>query len=80
LRDHLLRKKELPIKEMLEIIPMSRKTLERNRRYIIAMAVVFLGGFELLRNYLTPYLKQPPASFQESPLAVLQSDTGGVDA
>jgi RNA polymerase sigma-I factor len=48
----LLTKKMLPIKEMAEYFPVSRKTLERNRKYIIAIALVAYGVFPHLQDYL----------------------------
>jgi len=48
----LLTKKLLPIKEMAEYFPVSRKTLERNRKYIIAIALVAYGAYPHLQDYL----------------------------
>lgn len=48
----LLGKRMLPIKEMLEITGFSRKTLERNRKYIIAVALIYNGPFPFLRDYM----------------------------
>lgn len=48
----LLSKKMLPIKDLLPKVGVSRKTLERNRKYIIAVALVFNGTYPYLRDYL----------------------------
>ncbi|CAN7705517.1 RNA polymerase sigma factor SigI [Paenibacillus sp. LjRoot153] len=48
----LLTKRQLPIKELLEQVQVSRKTLERNRKYIIAIALIFNGPYPYLRDYL----------------------------
>lgn len=48
----LKEKKTLPIKDLLERVEVARKTLERNRKYIIAVAVIFLHDFYHLREYL----------------------------
>lgn len=48
----LLGKRMLPIKEMLERTGFSRKTMERNRKYIIAVAIIYNGPFPYLRDYL----------------------------
>ncbi|ANE46283.1 RNA polymerase sigma factor SigI [Paenibacillus swuensis] len=48
----LMTKKTLPIKELLEKVEVSRKTLERNRKYIIAISVIFNGNFPYLIDYL----------------------------
>ena len=49
---HLLNRKELPMKELEHRVNVSRKTLERQRRYIIAIALVYIGEFESLKSYL----------------------------
>ncbi len=52
--DHLRRRRSLPLRE-LEAVPdlgMSRKTLERQRKFIIAVAVVLMEGLHALRAYL----------------------------
>ncbi|MFC5449643.1 RNA polymerase sigma factor SigI [Paenibacillus aestuarii] len=48
----LLTKRQLPIKELLEQVQVSRKTLERNRKYLIAIALIFNGPYPYLRDYL----------------------------
>jgi RNA polymerase sigma factor len=48
----LLEKKQLPLKELLKLVDCSRKTIERNRKYIIALALIHLGRFDTLRSYL----------------------------
>lgn len=49
----LLEKKTLPIKELLKVVNVSRKTLERHRKYIIAMVLVLIFDYPYLRDYLT---------------------------
>ncbi|MFC0214530.1 RNA polymerase sigma factor SigI [Paenibacillus chartarius] len=48
----LVTKRTLPIKELLEQVDVSRKTLERNRKYLIAMALILNGPYPYLRDYL----------------------------
>lgn len=48
----LLNKRMLPIKELLERMDLSRKTLERNRKYIIAIALIFHGSYPYLKDFL----------------------------
>jgi RNA polymerase sigma factor len=48
----LLNKKQLPIKELLERVEVSRKTLERNRKFLIAIALIYQGPYPYLRDYL----------------------------
>ncbi|MFC3341396.1 RNA polymerase sigma factor SigI [Paenibacillus abyssi] len=50
--EQLRSKKQLPIKELIALCGVSRKTLERNRKYIIALANVLNGSFPYLQSYL----------------------------
>jgi RNA polymerase sigma factor len=50
----LLEKRQLPIKDLLTMVSCSRKTIERNRKYIIAAALIYLGGFKNLQSYIEP--------------------------
>lgn len=54
LSSFLLEKKQLPIKDLLTKVKCSRKTIERNRKYIIAAALIYLGGFTNLQSYIEP--------------------------
>jgi len=45
-------KKTLPMKELAERVPVSRKTLERGRKYIIAVALIHLGPYPHLKEYV----------------------------
>ncbi len=53
LYDHLVKNKKLPLKEIESLVEVSRKTLDRQRKYIIA--VVLLLNSDL--NYLKDYVK-----------------------
>ncbi|WP_372009667.1 RNA polymerase sigma factor SigI [Paenibacillus chitinolyticus] len=60
----LLSKKQLPIKELLGKVSVSRKTLERNRKYLIAIALINTGSYPYLKEYL--HIKeQSKQTFQE---------------
>lgn len=48
----VLVKKMLPIKELLDQVNVSRKTLERNRKFIIAIALIYSGSYPYLKHYL----------------------------
>lgn len=52
LKNYLLTKKELPLKVLTELVKVSRKTLERQRKYIIAVALVLVYDFAHLREYV----------------------------
>jgi RNA polymerase sigma factor len=54
LMEQLEAKKQLPIKELLDRVSVSRKTLERNRKYLIAVAVIHSGNYP----YLSAFLQQ----------------------
>jgi len=55
-KNHLVAKKELPLKKMENQVGVSRKTLERQRKYIIAIALIIMGDFYYLREYLQKVL------------------------
>jgi len=50
--DYLARTKSLPLKELELEVEVSRKTLERQRKYIIALAVIIAGEYYFLDEYL----------------------------
>lgn len=52
LKESLLEKKRLPIKELEKMVNLSRKTIERNRKYIIAIALILSSDFVYLKEYL----------------------------
>lgn len=41
----------LPLRELAKIVPLSRKTLERQRKYVLAVALALLGDFPYLKEY-----------------------------
>ncbi|MCR2823069.1 RNA polymerase sigma-I factor [Lederbergia panacisoli] len=49
---YLMEKKKLPIKELASIAKVSRKTIERHRRYIIAVTLLFNSDFVYLKEYI----------------------------
>lgn len=49
---YLKLKKELPLKLLSGEVEVSRKTLERQRKYIIAVVLVLIEDFEYLREYV----------------------------
>ncbi|MGG3642370.1 RNA polymerase sigma factor SigI [Bacillus gobiensis] len=48
----LTEKKQLPVKQLEKLVEVSRKTIERNRKYIIAMFIILSGNYVYLREYL----------------------------
>jgi len=51
---HLLSSGTLPLAELCRRVAVSRKTVERHRRYIIAVAVIIAGDFPELYEYIRP--------------------------
>ncbi|NLJ80323.1 MAG: RNA polymerase sigma factor SigI [Firmicutes bacterium] len=49
---YLTSKKALPLKELQTRVEVSRKTLERQRKYIITLTLVLIGDFYHLQEYL----------------------------
>lgn len=52
LREQLFEKKRLPVKELEKMVDVSRKTIERNRKYIIAIALILSSDYIYLKEYL----------------------------
>ena len=50
--EYLLKKKKLPIKILEGKVSVSRKTIERNRIYIIAIILILTGDYLFLNDYL----------------------------
>ncbi|GAA0300363.1 RNA polymerase sigma factor [Gracilibacillus halotolerans] len=52
LKAYVLKKKRLPIKKLLKLVPVSKKTLERNRKYILTIFIILEGDYDYLREYI----------------------------
>ncbi|SEQ39985.1 RNA polymerase sigma factor [Virgibacillus subterraneus] len=52
LREYVYQKKKLPIKDLVKIVDVSKKTLERNRKFILAIFVVLDEDYMYLKEYL----------------------------
>lgn len=57
LRNHFLTKNKLPIKQLEKKVSISRKTLERNRKYIMAMSLILIGDFHYIKDYIKGVLQ-----------------------
>ncbi|WP_236939237.1 RNA polymerase sigma-I factor [Evansella clarkii] len=55
-KEFLLEKQRLPMKELTKSISMSRKTIERNRKYIITLCLVLLEDYRYLQDYLKEWV------------------------
>ncbi|MGN0169459.1 MAG: sigma-70 family RNA polymerase sigma factor [Lachnospiraceae bacterium] len=52
LLEELLRTHRLPMKELAEGAGVERKTLERHRKYLLAMLLIQTNGYEIIRGHL----------------------------
>lgn len=52
LRSLMYEKNKLPLKELLEKVDVSKKTLERNRKFIIAMTIISIENYKHLTEFL----------------------------
>lgn len=50
--EYLMTKKSLPLKALMNHVNVSRKTIERQRKYIIAVSLILIGDFEMLQDYI----------------------------
>jgi RNA polymerase sigma factor len=57
LRDYFIEKKRLPIKQLEELVEVSRKTIERNRKYIMAISLILINDYVYLKDYIKGVLK-----------------------
>ncbi|MCM3594745.1 RNA polymerase sigma factor SigI [Metabacillus idriensis] len=53
----LFAKKQLPVKQLEALVSVSRKTIERNRKYIIAMTIILSGDYIYLKDYIRGVLQ-----------------------
>ncbi|MBD2844217.1 RNA polymerase sigma factor SigI [Paenibacillus sp. IB182496] len=59
-------KKQLPIKALLHKSAVSRKTLERHRKYLIALTLVYRGDYPFMQSYLhIPHARTEAAQRRE---------------
>ena len=50
--NELLRTKRLPISRLAQVSGIDRKILERHRKYLVALLVIYSNGYELIRGHL----------------------------
>lgn len=49
---HLIENKRLPMKQLEDIVEVSRKTIERHRKYIIAVTLLLNNDFTYIKEYV----------------------------
>lgn len=49
---HLMENKRLPMKQLEDIVEVSRKTIERHRKYIIAVTLLLNNDFTYIKEYV----------------------------
>ncbi len=57
LTDRLLAGRRLPVAELCAYFNLSRKTVERHRKYIITLCLVMVSDMEVIKSYLESFLK-----------------------
>ena len=57
LLDVLLQTKKLPIGQLTAGSGVERKTLERHRKYMVALLLIYTNGYEIIRGHLKQVMK-----------------------
>lgn len=52
LLEQLLRTRKLPLAQLADGAGVARKTLERHRKYLVAVLLAYTNGFEIIRGHL----------------------------
>ena len=52
LLDELLDTRKLPVRALSQAAGVERKTIERHRKYVVAILVAFTNGYEIIRGHL----------------------------
>ena len=58
LLNELLRTRKLPLAQLVQGSGVERKTLERHRKYVLAMLLIQTNGYEIIRGHLYRVLKK----------------------
>lgn len=58
LLEDVVKHKRLPIRKILKEVDVERKTIERHRKYLMAMMIIQTNGFELMRQHLYRVIKK----------------------
>ena len=55
--DVLLHTKKLPVGQLAAGSGVERKTLERHRKYMVALLLIYTNGYEIIRGHLKQVMK-----------------------
>lgn len=55
--EEFLRTKRLPLSKLIEGTKVPRKTIERHRKYIVALLLIYSNGYEIIRGHLAEVMK-----------------------
>lgn len=53
LLDELVKTKKLPVAKLVSATKAERKTIERHRKYIVAVLLAYTNGYEIIRGHLS---------------------------
>lgn len=57
LMEDFLRTKRLPLNKLTDGSKVARKTIERHRKYIIGLLLIYTNGYEIIRGHLAEVMK-----------------------
>ena len=57
LLEDFLKTKRLPIGQLATGSGVERKTLERHRKYMVALLLIYTNGYEIIRGHLKQVMK-----------------------
>jgi RNA polymerase sigma factor len=55
--EEFLRTKRLPLKRLTDETNVPRKTIERHRKYVVALMLIYSNGYEIIRGHLAEVMK-----------------------
>lgn len=55
--EEFLRLKRLPLAKLIEGTGAPRKTIERHRKYVVALLLIYSNGYEIIRGHLAEIMK-----------------------
>lgn len=57
LLDTFLKTQRLPLKDLAKMADVPKKTLERHRKYLVALLVIYSNGYEIIRGHLSQLMR-----------------------